>query len=105
MASTAEGGFADFLTVAKLNTAEFGICCAFWVGLFVVSSFIGLEEILSELRHHSKALLFRSNAIHTHGRTLPTASQALVRSRSSSMALGPRRATRRWCWRSWASLR
>ena len=44
----APAGFSKALTDMKLNMFEFMLLCGFWAGMFVVSSFISLENVLSE---------------------------------------------------------
>ena len=44
----ASSGIGGFLEGAKLNIVEFAILAAFWVAVAIVSSFVGLDTILSE---------------------------------------------------------
>ena len=43
-------GFGKFLADANINIVEFGICCAFWVFMSYVSTFISLSDILGACR-------------------------------------------------------
>ena len=41
--------FATALEKMNMNVAEFGICAAFWVGIYIVTSFISLQSVLRKL--------------------------------------------------------
>ena len=46
-ADGAPTGFNKLLSDMNLNIAEFGLLVAFWVGMTIVSSFIGVDHVLS----------------------------------------------------------